>query len=65
MGALAYVDQRGVLVIIDSAGRKSEVRDSRGALLPGWSPDGRRIAFLLFDRGLRLEVADVKERDAR
>jgi hypothetical protein len=30
-----------------------------------WSPDGRRIAFLLFDRGLRLEVADVKERDAR
>jgi hypothetical protein len=62
MGALVFADRRGMLVIMDSEGRRRSIPDSDPAHLPAWSPDGRRIAFLRYDRGLRLVVVDIMQR---
>lgn len=45
-GAVAYGDTKRRLVVMDRAGRRLEVRDTRGVLLPAWSPDGTRLAWL-------------------
>jgi hypothetical protein len=45
MGAMAFVDN-GHLAILDAHGHKVRVRDTRNVLLPAWSDDGRRIAWL-------------------
>jgi hypothetical protein len=44
--ALAYVNSRKRLVIIDRQGRKIEVPGTGDVLLPAWSPDGTKIAWL-------------------
>ena len=61
MGALAYVDRRGVLAVIDRNGRKVDLVGARGGiLLPAWSPDGTSIAFLeTSSNGFDLKVVDV------
>ena len=46
LGGLAFVDGRKRLVLIDRAGRTLEVGTEAEALLPAWSPDGKRIAYL-------------------
>jgi hypothetical protein len=44
--ALAYVTNGKRLALIDMQGHKQEVAATANVLLPAWSPDGKRIAFL-------------------
>lgn len=43
---IAFADPSGRVVIMDLEGRKQAVESSKGALLPAWSDDGTRIAYL-------------------
>jgi hypothetical protein len=45
-GLIAFCNPSGRLVIMDYEGRKQEVVSSKAALLPAWSDDGRRLAYL-------------------
>jgi hypothetical protein len=36
----------GPLVVLDELGRKQELKGAQSAVLPAWSDDGRRIAWL-------------------
>jgi len=63
MGALVFADRSGMLVIMDREGRRRSIPDSSPAQLPAWSPNGRRIAFLTYDKGLRLVVVDITQRE--
>lgn len=44
--AIAFADREGRLVIMDEKGGKTRVADSKDVVLPAWSDDGSRIAFL-------------------
>ena len=46
LGAIAFTDEEGHLVLMDLAKRKQVVPNTTGALLPAWSDDGTRVAFL-------------------
>ena len=46
MGVLAYVDAKKRLTLIDRQGRTRQVKGAANALLPAWSSDGTRLAFL-------------------
>jgi tetratricopeptide (TPR) repeat protein len=61
MGALAYVDKRGVLAVLDKRGRKLDLVGGRGLiLLPAWSPDGVSIAYLeKGGKGFDLKLVEV------
>jgi hypothetical protein len=43
---IAYRNQAGRLAVMDDQGRKQEVADTKDVLLPAWSADGSKIAFL-------------------
>ncbi len=43
---LAFVNQKERLVVMDASGRTREIKKTKSVLLPGWSQDGARIAFL-------------------
>jgi hypothetical protein len=43
MAMLAYVDADGRLFLLDGEGRKAPVPGVAHALLPAWSPDGKRL----------------------
>jgi hypothetical protein len=45
-GLIAFANREGHIVIMDEQGRKQEVSSSKSALLPGWTDDGKRLAFL-------------------
>jgi hypothetical protein len=45
-GAIAYVNDTGHLVLFDQHRHKQTVAGVKDALLPAWTPDGSRIAFL-------------------
>ena len=64
LGGLAFVDARKRLVLIDRSGRTLEVGNAAEALLPAWSPDGKRIAYLQ-KKGRKNYVLNVVEVEAR
>jgi hypothetical protein len=45
-GLIAYRNAAGRLAIMDERGDKREVADTKDVLLPAWSGDGSKIAFL-------------------
>ncbi len=45
-GAMAYANHKRALVVMDQRGRRLEVRGTKGAMLPAWSPDGTRLAWV-------------------
>jgi len=45
-GMIAYGNEQGHLAIMDQTGNKQEVASTKAVLLPSWSPDGTRIAYL-------------------
>lgn len=47
MGALAFATPRNRLAIMDSEGRRTEVAGTRDVVLPAWSEDGARIAYVV------------------
>jgi hypothetical protein len=61
MDAIVYVSKKSRLIVMDRAGRKREVPSVTDALLPGWSDDGARIAWLqrLGGKRIALVVMDV------
>jgi hypothetical protein len=46
LGAVAYADGKRRLVVMDRAGHRHDARGTKGVLLPAWSPDGTRLAWL-------------------
>ena len=64
MDGLAYMIKRSRLVVTDRAGRKRETVAGADAMLPAWSDDGARIAWLqrATNKRLALVVADVSAR---
>jgi hypothetical protein len=44
--AIAFADREGRLVVLDQEGAKTRVADTKDVLLPAWSDDGTRIAYL-------------------
>lgn len=51
----------GRVTMMDSQGRKKEIAESKDAILPAWSPDGARLAWLQKDgrKKFSLQVANV------
>jgi hypothetical protein len=45
-GMMAYVNQAGRLALMDQQGQKQQIDTTRNAILPAWSNDGSKIAFL-------------------
>lgn len=61
--AIVYIDPKsGRVVVMDDRGQKSEIAASKEAILPAWSPDGTRIAWLQKDGKKKyvLQVARVE-----
>ena len=46
LAAIVYVNQSGHLAVMDKDGKKQEVDGTKNVLLPAWSVDGTKIAFL-------------------
>ncbi len=45
-GAIAFADEDGRLILLDSQKRKQRIAGTKGACLPAWSEDGSRLAWL-------------------
>jgi hypothetical protein len=45
-GLIAYVSEAGQFVLMDQSKRKKPLDSFKGALLPAWTTDGARLAFL-------------------
>lgn len=61
-GLLAFADSKKRLAVVDREGKKVEVPGTSDVLLPAWSPDGKRIAYLQKKGGKKyaLMVVDVQ-----
>ena len=60
---IAYAAQdSGKVIVMDAAGKKQEVQGSKDALLPAWSPDNSRLAWVQKDgrRKFLLKVTEVR-----
>jgi len=62
VGLIAYATPDGHIAVMDEQGAKQEIADTKDALLPAWSADGSKIAFLqrTGKRKYDLVVVDVK-----
>jgi hypothetical protein len=59
--AIAYARPDGRLAVMDQAGAKQDVPDTRNALLPAWADGGRQIAFVQKDgKKFDLYVTEIK-----
>ena len=56
LAAIVYVTSSGRLGVMDKDGNKQQVESSKGALLPAWSVDGTKIAYLQKTGKNRYEV---------
>jgi WD40 repeat protein len=45
-GAIAYTEREGRLMLLDRNGHKQHIGAAKDALLPAWSPDGTRLAWV-------------------
>ncbi len=60
---IAYAAQgNGKVIVMDAEGKKQDVQGSKDAVLPAWSPDGSRLAWLQKDgrRNLVLQMTQVR-----
>jgi len=48
-GAIAFVDDKGRVMLFDRDKHKRAVAETKDAVLPAWSPDGSRVAFIQKD----------------
>lgn len=64
-GAILSADSKGRLTLMDQRKRKLSIPDVKGALMPAWSSDGTRIAYLLKSgrKKLSLMSATITSRD--
>ncbi len=46
LASVAYVNRSGHLAVMDKDGKKQQIDGTKDVLLPGWSVDGSKIAFL-------------------
>ena len=46
LASIAYVTRAGRLAVMDKDAKKQELDDTKNVLLPAWSVDGTKIAFL-------------------
>jgi hypothetical protein len=46
LGMIAYANQSGHLALMDQQGQKQQIDATKNVLLPAWSADGTKIAFL-------------------
>ena len=46
LGMMAYGNQSGHLALMDQQGQKQQIDATRNVILPAWSSDGSKIAFL-------------------
>jgi hypothetical protein len=58
---IAYSNPDGRVVVMDDQGRKQEISSSKSTLLPAWTDDGKRLAYLqkTGKNKVVLEVVDV------
>jgi hypothetical protein len=63
LGLIAFTDNGGKVVVMDQSGAKKEVPSTSDAVLPAWSDDGTKLAFLKKD-GRRKYVLQVAKVDA-
>ena len=46
LGSIAYTTTAGKLAVIDADGKKQQIDSTKNVILPAWSTDGKRIAFV-------------------
>jgi len=62
-GLLAFADEKGRLVLMDSQGRTRQVKKTKDVLLPAWSEDGARLAYVQKSGRDRFAVRVIEMRE--
>lgn len=60
--AIAFANKSGKLFVMNADGKKQEIKDTKDAVLPAWSADASRLAWLQKDgrRNYQLRAVDVQ-----